>query len=98
MTSPVEVGELIAEKYRVERVLGRGGMGLVVAAVHVSLGQRVAVKFLLPNVAASAPVIARFEREARAAVALHSEHVTRVLDVGRLPNGAPYMVMEMLEG
>ena len=73
-------------------------MGVVVAAVHIKLGQRVAVKFLLPSVGESAPIIARFEREARAAVALHSEHVTRVLDVGRLPSGSPYMVMEMLEG
>ncbi len=98
MASPVAVGDLIAEKYRVERVLGQGGMGVVVAAVHVALGQRVAVKFLLPSVGESSAVIARFEREARAAVALHSDHVTRVLDVGRLPSGSPYMVLEMLEG
>ncbi len=98
MTSLVAVGDLIANKYRVERVLGRGGMGIVVAAVHVHLGQHVALKFLLPTVGTSPAIVARFEREARAAVALHSDHVTRVLDVGRLPDGAPYMVMEMLEG
>lgn len=98
MTDVVAVGDLVADKYRVERVLGRGGMGVVVAALHVNLGQRVALKFLLPSVDTSGPATGRFEREARAAVALHSEHVTRVLDVGRLPDGAPYIVMEMLDG
>ena len=94
----MEVGDLIADKYRVERVLGKGGMGVVIAAVHVKLGQRVAVKFLLPSLGASLAMLTRFEREARAAVALHSEHVARVLDVGHLPDGAPYIVMELLEG
>jgi eukaryotic-like serine/threonine-protein kinase len=98
LKSPVAVGDLIVEKYRVERVLGQGGMGVVVAALHEQLGQRVAIKFLLPSIGESSPILARFEREARAAVALHSEHITRVLDVGRLSSGSPYMVMEMLEG
>ncbi|HEY0466019.1 MAG TPA: serine/threonine-protein kinase [Polyangiaceae bacterium] len=96
--SPVRLGELLAGKYRVESVLGSGGMGVVVAAVHVELGQRVALKFLLPHALESGEAASRFLREARAAVKIDSEHVARVLDVGRLENGAPYMVMEYLEG
>jgi eukaryotic-like serine/threonine-protein kinase len=92
---PVE-GDVLAGKYRVERVLGKGGMGVVVAAKHLQLGQRVAIKFLLEN--ASADIVSRFIREARAAVRLRSEHAARVLDVGDLPDGAPFMVMEYLEG
>ncbi len=94
----VEPGALVAGKYRVERVIGRGGMGVVVAAVHVDLGQRVAIKVLLPEAMAHASTVARFEREARAVVGLESDHVARVFDVGRLDDGTPYMVMELLEG
>ena len=96
--APVREGEVIAGKYRVERVLGVGGMGVVVAATHLELEQRVALKFLLPDAAANADVAARFGREARAAARIHSEHVARVIDVGTLPTGAPYMVMEYMEG
>jgi len=92
------MGDVLAGKYRVERVLGSGGMGVVVAAVHVELNQRVALKFLLPHALESGEAASRFLREARAAVKIDSEHVARVLDVGRLENGAPYMVMEYLEG
>jgi hypothetical protein len=91
-------GDIIAGKYRVERVLGAGGMGVVVAAQHVRLDEKVALKFLLPNALMSAEVVARFEREARAASKIKSEHVARVSDVGTLDNGSPYMVMEYLEG
>lgn len=87
----------MAGKYRVERVLGAGGMGVVVSALHLELDQRVAVKFLLAHIA-SPEAVARFVREARAAVKIRSEHVARVIDVGRLEDGAPYMVMEYLEG
>ncbi|APR86448.1 Serine/threonine-protein kinase pkn3 [Minicystis rosea] len=93
---PLTEGEILAGKYRVERVLGRGGMGVVVAAQHIHLRQKVAIKFLLPD--ATQEVVERFLREARAAVRLKSEHVTRVLDVGELEGGAPFMVMEYLEG
>jgi hypothetical protein len=96
--SPVREGDVIAEKYRVERVLGVGGMGVVVAAMHMDLDERVALKFLLPEGAANASVAARFAQEARAAVKIKSEHVARVIDVGKLPNGAPFMVMEYLDG
>jgi serine/threonine-protein kinase len=97
MGVPVE-GTMLADKYRVERVLGRGGMGVVVAATHVELDQRVALKFLLPEAMESVEVVERFAREARAAVKIESEHVARVIDVGKLENGLPYMVMEYLNG
>ena len=96
--APVNPGDVLAGKYRVERVLGMGGMGVVVAATHLELGQLVALKFLLPAAELDAEATARFIREARAAVRISSEHVARVTDVGRLENGAPYMVMEYLEG
>ena len=96
--APVQQGDVLAGKYRVDRVLGAGGMGVVVAATHMHLGQRVALKFLLPELAGRPDVLARFDREARAAVKIQSEHVARVLDTGVLENGAPYMVMEYLEG
>lgn len=91
-------GSLIAKKYRVESVLGYGGMGAVVAATHCRLGQRVAIKILYPSSARNPEAIARFLREAQAAAALQSEHVVRILDFGRHGNGLPFMVMEHLAG
>jgi serine/threonine-protein kinase len=89
---------MLAGKYRVEKILGVGGMGVVVAARHLQLQTKVAIKFLRPEMLASEEAVARFAREARAAVRITSEHVARVLDVGSLENGAPYIVMEFLEG
>ncbi len=94
----VEAGQILVGKYRVERVLGQGGMGVVVQAMHLQLDERVAVKFLLPEYAQHPEAAARFLREARAAVKIKSEHVARVIDVGTLETGAPYMVMEYLAG
>lgn len=94
----VRPGEIVAGKYRIERVLGAGGMGVVVAAHHIHLDEKVALKFLLPETMSDANAAARFVREARAAAKIKNEHVARVADVGVLPNGAPYMVMEYLEG
>jgi eukaryotic-like serine/threonine-protein kinase len=91
-------GAVIAGKYRVERELGAGGMGYVVAAIHEQLDQRVAVKLLASELCENSDAVLRFLREARAAVRIQSEHVARVLDVGELENGAPYMVMEFLSG
>src|SRR4051812_7120763 len=95
-------GDILAGKYRVERVLGVGGMGIVVQATHLELDEPVAVKFLLPHVAAQvgrgdgkeSEAVARFSREAKAAIKIRSDHVVRVLDVGRLDGGSPYIVME----
>src|ERR1700689_4591807 len=97
-SSPVKEGDLLAGKYRVERVLGVGGMGVVVAARHEQLDQRVAIKFVRDDALGNEDAVARFLREARAAVKLRSEHAAKVLDVGTLESGAPYMVMEYLEG
>jgi serine/threonine-protein kinase len=94
---PVKPGEVLAGKYRIERVLGAGGMGVVVEALHIDLDERVALKFLLPE-ALKPELVERFLREARAAVRIKNEHVARVSDVGRLDSGAPYMVMEYLVG
>jgi serine/threonine-protein kinase len=94
----VNVGDVLAGKYRVDKIIGMGGMGVVVGAHHLELDERVALKFLLPEALANDEAVARFAREARAAVKIKNEHVARVSDVGRLPNGAPYMVMEYLEG
>ncbi|HLV65830.1 MAG TPA: serine/threonine-protein kinase, partial [Polyangiaceae bacterium] len=91
-------GDVLAGKYRIERVLGEGGMGIVVLAYHLQLEERVAIKFLLPGALENPEAVARFSREARAAVKIKSEHVARVSDVGTLESGAPYMVMEFLEG
>jgi serine/threonine-protein kinase len=96
--APVSEGEILDGKYRVDRVIGVGGMGVVVAATHVQLNTQVALKFLLPDVLSDSKIVERFVREARSAVQIQSEHVARVSDVGTLPNGAPYMVMEYLEG
>jgi serine/threonine-protein kinase len=98
LAAGVYEGALLAEKYRVERVLGVGGMGAVVAARHLQLDTKVAIKFLLPSMRGNEEAVSRFAREARAAVKITSEHVARVFDVGTLESGAPYMVMEFLEG
>ena len=94
----VSPGDVLAGKYRVERILGIGGMGVVVSAHHVQLDEKVALKFLLPEARANEAAVARFLQEARAAVKVKSEHVARVIDVGQLENGSPYMVMEFLDG
>jgi serine/threonine protein kinase len=94
--SPVREGEILDGKYKVERVLGAGGMGIVVAATHIHLLQRVALKFLIG--VDTGTWGERFLREARAAVRLKNGHIAKVLDVGMLASGAPYIVMEYLEG
>ena len=91
-------GDVLLDKYRVERVLGEGGMGMVVAALHLELHELVALKLLHPGTTENAELVARMLREARAAVKLRSEHVARVTDVGRLQDGSPYIVMEYLQG
>jgi serine/threonine protein kinase len=94
----VKEGDILAGKYRVDRVLGVGGMGIVVQATHTVLNDRVALKFLLPELLENEATAARFLREAQATVRIKSPHVARVTDVGKLENGAPYMVMEFLDG
>ena len=89
-------GEVLGDKYRIERVLGRGGMGIVLLARNQRLGERVAIKVLARD--PTPALAARLLMEARAAARLRSDHVVRVFDVGNTESGAPYLVMEYLEG
>ena len=93
----VGVGEVVAGKYRVEQVLGYGGMAFVLSAKHVHLDEHFALKFLNKEFLAQSAVVERFTREAKAACKIRSEHVARVYDVG-LHEGAPFLVMEHLTG
>jgi serine/threonine protein kinase len=95
---PVPEGELIDGKYSVERIFASGGMGIVCLGRHVQLNQPVAIKFLRRALSGRPSIVERFLNEARALAALRSEHVVRVMDVGQLASGRPYLVMEHLEG
>jgi len=92
------LGLLIDGRYRLDATLGRGGMGLVYRAAHVGLRRQVAVKILHPSLAASPEVRNRFEREALAVGKIDHPNCVSVYDVGRLPDGALYLAMELLEG
>lgn len=94
---PPEVGEVLASKFRVEQIIGRGGMGVVIQATNIQLDQKVALK-LLHTGADDPSTVERFTQEARAAARLRSEHVARVFDVGRDEKHGPYIVMEFLDG
>jgi len=98
MELPIAVGQVVAQKYRVDRFIGQGGMGVVVAGFHLELDQPVAIKFLLSESGLESEGAERFRREARAAAKIHSEHVARVFDIGLLDERVPYMVMELLNG
>ena len=91
-------GDKLAGKYEIVRIIGEGGMGVVYEAMHLRLQQKVAIKLLQPRVLYMPDVVARFEREARAACRLRSRHAVRILDVDQTPAGLAYMVMEYLEG
>jgi serine/threonine-protein kinase len=97
-SASVKPGDVLAGKYRVERVLGAGGMGYVVAARHLQLDQLVAMKFLRTGAVDNEEASARFLREAKAVVKLRNEHIAKVFDVGTLETGEPYIVMEFLDG
>jgi serine/threonine-protein kinase len=98
LTLPFAPGDVIADKYEVVGVLGSGGVAYVISALHLELGEMVALKFLRPESLAHEDVVARFASEARAVARIKSEHVAHVFDVGTLPDGAPFIVMEYLEG
>ena len=91
-------GESFAGKYRIGRVLGQGGVGVVFEAYHQRLNQRVAIKILRAEARRSAEWLTRFDREARAAVKLRGPNVARVFDVDSTDDGTPFMVMELLDG
>src|SRR3954466_2643886 len=91
-------GDTIDGKYRSMRLLGEGGMGAVYEGENVRIHRKVAIKVLHAAVAAKADVVQRFEREAQAAGRIGSEHIVEVLDLGNLPEGDRFMVMEYLDG
>jgi serine/threonine protein kinase len=95
---PVVKGELLGGKYVVEGMFAEGGMGIVCLGRHAQLNQPVAIKFLRRALSGRDSIIERFLDEARALAALRSEHVVRVMDVGQLESGRPYLVMEHLDG
>jgi eukaryotic-like serine/threonine-protein kinase len=94
----VRPGDLIAGKYRIERVIAEGGMGVIARALHLDLDRAVAIKLVRDELSEREDILARLMLEARAVARMRSEHVARVLDVGRLESGYPYIVMEYLEG
>ena len=91
-------GTVLLGQYRIDEIIGRGGMGLVVKAWHLGLDEHVAIKMLRDDVAIADEAIARFTREAQAAIKLKGEHIARITDVGTFDDGKPYMVMELLDG
>ena len=96
--SRVPIGWIVADKYKVLREIGRGGMATVHEAEHIDIGKRVALKVLAPELASSAVIVERFTREARAAAAIKSPYICDVYDAGRLEDGRPFLVLELLEG
>jgi serine/threonine-protein kinase len=95
---PLEPGNLIDSKYHVLRCIGEGGMGAVYLGENTRIRRRVAIKVLHASVAENAEVVQRFEREAQAAGCIGNDHILEVLDIGALPNGERYIVMEFLDG
>ncbi len=91
-------GTMLDGKYELSRMLGEGGMGTVYEATHRLIGRRLAVKFLHPQYVTSEEVVTRFQREAQAAAAIGHENIIEVTDMGTASDGAPYIVMEYLDG
>jgi serine/threonine protein kinase len=92
------LGATVAGKYRVDRLLGQGGMGAVFQATNTVIGKRVALKFLSPEAARDAQATRRFQREAEAASLVESEHIVQIFDFGETEQGLPFLVMELLNG
>jgi len=97
-TGGLQPGDVLDGKYRIERLVGEGGMGQVLAATHLGLNQQVAIKIMLADKAADSDSVERFLTEARAVVMLKSSHIARVFDVAKTEAGLPYIVMELLDG
>jgi serine/threonine-protein kinase len=94
----IQAGMVLSGKYKVSRELGRGGMASVFAADNVDIGKRVAIKLLAGHLTTSQTVVERFLREARAVAKIRSPHICDVYDVGKLDDGTPFLVLELLEG
>lgn len=98
MTDGIRPGAILDDKYRIERILGWGGMGMVVSARHLAMGHLVAIKFMRSKAMAFADNVKRFLREAAAVARLRSDNIALVYDVGTMSDGAPYIVMQYLKG
>src|SRR5262252_3410002 len=94
----LEIGQVIEGKYRIVRLLGEGGMGAVYEGENVRIHRRVAIKVLHPGTTKNVDAVQRFEREAQAAGRIGSDHIVEVIDLGNLPEGDRFMVMEYLDG
>jgi eukaryotic-like serine/threonine-protein kinase len=94
----LEVGQRLDGKYRIIRIIGEGGMGEVYEGENVRINRRVAIKVLHAGFAGNAEVMGRFEREAQAAGRIGNDHILEVLDLGELPDGDRYIIMEFLDG
>jgi serine/threonine protein kinase len=97
-TSKIPIGTVLAEKYRLTREIGRGGMAAVYEAENIHIGKRVAVKVLAAELTTSTIVVERFVREAKAAASITSPYICNVYDTGKLEDGRPFLVLELLEG
>jgi len=98
LPSTIREGEILGGKYRLEKEIGRGAMGTVWSAVHLTLGQRVAIKLIAAEHAQASEARQRFSTEAKAAARLRSRYVVQVYDDGETPAGTPYIVLEYLDG
>src|SRR5689334_23048192 len=94
----LELGQVLEGKYRIVRLIGEGGMGAVYEGENIRIHRRVAIKVVHPAFASNAEVVARFQREAQAAGRIGNDHILEVLDLGVLPDGAHFMVLEFLDG
>ncbi|HKE20549.1 MAG TPA: serine/threonine-protein kinase, partial [Kofleriaceae bacterium] len=95
---PLAVGQMLDEKYRIDELLEVGGMGAVYVGSHTRLQKRVAIKVLRSELTGAAEIVERFLREAVAASRIGHENIVEVTDIGKAQNGAPFIVMELLEG
>lgn len=96
--SSLDIGDVLNERYIIENVIDRGGMGIVLGARHIRLNERVAIKILLPESSTNPNMIARFIREGQTIAQIKSDYVVRVLDVDATPAGMPFLVLEWLDG
>src|ERR1044071_1418263 len=94
----LEPGQTIEGKYRIKGLIGEGGMGAVYEGENIRIQRRVAIKVLHPSFTQNEDVMARFQREAQAAGRIGNDHILEVLDLGSLPDGSQYMVLEFLDG
>src|SRR3982751_5400896 len=94
----LEIGQLIEGKYRIVKLIGEGGMGAVFEGENVRINRRVAIKILHAAFTGNVEVMQRFEREAQAAGRIGNDHILEVLDLGALPDGSHFMVLEFLDG